>query len=168
MLLSHPKDATLWYALIRRMLLCGLAASVAVGCHVAPAPVTAEAGTDAMLSVDADKEFVTVHWHGPKPAAIKLFALMPHESLAAPPAPIYTGPLEGATLQLLRYSGGRDILFHRFGLPDAQNQPLAASPIHADYGDPEQPSTFNKYGVRMKRTPVNLHKTVAVVGACSK
>ncbi|MEM1028220.1 MAG: DUF5722 domain-containing protein, partial [Planctomycetota bacterium] len=125
MLLCPPKDATLWSALIQRLLLCGLAASVAIGCHAAPAPVTAEAGTDALLNVDADQEFVTVRWHGPKPEAIKLFALMPHESLDAPPAPIYTGPLEGDTLQLLRYSDGRDLLFHRFVLTDAQNQPLA-------------------------------------------
>lgn len=122
---SSRTDAGLWSAITSRALPCFAALTFVTGCVASPASETAApAAAESSLTITADKEFVTLRVSAPAPGKVKIYALMPHESLDAPPAPIFTGVMEGDTLQLLRQTQGRDLLFHRFVVTDDQGQPL--------------------------------------------
>ncbi len=122
MLPTFRSDAILSFAFYAWITPCLLLLTLATGCR---AELTDSATTPVgTISIAADQDEVRLTLAQAVAGPVKVFALLPHESLSDAVEPVFVGVIEGTTLRLPRQTRSRDLLFHRFVIADEQGQPL--------------------------------------------
>lgn len=122
--------------------------ATAGGCFAVP-PAYANPA-DGALTVTADRQDVSLTLSTAPQGDVKVYALAVHENEDAPENanPVFTGPATDGRIELPRQTAGRDLLYSRFLVTDANDQPLGPAQWVTDFtdrsGDATQPMPWPK------------------------